>query len=993
VGTIERGRWLKIERVYHDARERQGSERVQFLAQACAGDESLRREVESLLAEERGSGSFLGKPALEVAAQGLVQDQAHAISTVGPDAMLGRTVTHYRILEKLGGGGMGVVYKAADTRLKRTVALKFLPEELTEDRQALERFQREAQALSALDHPNICTIHDIGEHEGQPFIVMQYLEGQTLKQHTAGKLLKTAELLELGISIADALRVAHSKGIVHRDIKPANIFVTHHGQAKILDFGLAKLTPKGWGMAEAAGASALPTVSPEPEQLTSPGIALGTVAYMSPEQARGEELDARTDLFSFGAVLYEMATGCLPFPGKSSAEIFAAILHQAPAPPLQLNPQLPTELERVINKALEKDRDLRYQHAADIRTDLKRIKRDMESGRGAAVTAAVAGASRSSAEEGSNRGRSAYETAGGTPAPVTERRGAREYLGWAVAALLVALLLALSIHRRPGPQPEPVRSSLLPPPNVSFLPYNFAISPDGSRLAFVALGLDGKTALWVRGLSSSNAQQLTGTEGASYPFWSPDSLRVGFFAEGRLKTIDLAASTVQTLCDAAPGFGGTWNQDGVIVFAPGITGPLYRVPAAGGTPAAVTKLLPGSTQSQHWPYFLPDGKHFLYFVNWSGPSNLQRNGLYVASLDSDTAQQISSDIIGDVLYASGHLVYVHDRRVVAQPFDASRLKTTGPPLPLTQQEVDKFFDFWQSGFSVSQDGKLVFQSAADAPSRLAWYDSTGKEVGQLPEIGYEGPQFSPDGRSLAVYSDDEHNGQHFIRVYDLARGISTRLTDGGNESNPVWSPDGKVIAFRDASLNIEEVPADASAPPRALVTGTNVIPCDWSRVGHLIYMSLAGGEFPSLNVYSPLDHKSTQFAKFGAEPQFSPDGKWVAYVQMPEREIVVQPFPAPGPHLQVSKMGGSTQPRWSRDGRKIFFVQPDRKLMVVAFNPATLSAGLPQVVAQTRVTTAMFGWFQYAVAPDGRFLINSFPSGTSSPLTLITDWTAGLKGP
>jgi len=867
----------------------------------------------------------------------------------------------YEVVSPLGSGGMGEVYRGRDTRLDRTVAIKVLSTEFSADPDLRRRFEREARAISSLNHPHICTLYDIGRQDQIDYLVLEYLEGRTLAERLGRGSLPFEQVLRYGIQIADALEQAHRQGIVHRDLKPANIMLTEAG-VKVLDFGLAKATlskrPYGPMQNRPTLHKGLPTAS---NPLTAEGTLVGTFPYMSPEQLEGRDADARSDIFAFGAVLYEMAAGRRAFEGTAPMSVMAAILEREPQPLRAAQPLVPRALERLVQMCLAKDPDQRWQTAHDVKLQLEWL---LESGSGA-----------------------------GIPVAATVRSRMREYLGWAVATLLVALLLALGYYRRPAPQPAPVRSSLLPPPNTAFLPYNFAISPDGSRLAFVALGPDGKTTLWVRGLSSSSAQQLTGTEGASYPFWSPDSLRVGFFAEGRLKTIDLAASAVQTLCAAAPGFGGTWNRDGVIVFAPGITGSLYRVPAAGGTPSAVTKLLPNSTQSQHWPFFLPDGKHFLYFVNWSGPSNLQLNGLYTASLDTDATHQISSDIIGNVLFASGHLVYVHDRRVVAQPFDADHLKTTAPPLPLTQQEVDKFFDFWQSGVSVSQDGKLVFQSAADAPSRLVWYDSTGKEDGQFPEIGYEGAQFSPDGRSLAVYSDDEHNGQHFIRVYDLARGISTRLTDGGNESLPVWSPDGKVIAFRDASLNIEEVPADASAPPRALVSGTNVIPCDWSRDGHLIYMSLEGGEFPSLDVYSPLDHKSTQFAKFGAEPQFSPDGKWVAYVRAPEREIVVQPFPAPGLHVQISSMRGSAQPRWSRDGRKVFFVQPDRKLMVVAFDPATSSAGLPQVVTQTRITTATFGWFQYAVAPDGRFLINSFPSAASSPLTLITDWTARLKGP
>jgi Tol biopolymer transport system component len=538
-----------------------------------------------------------------------------------------------------------------------------------------------------------------------------------------------------------------------------------------------------------------------------------------------------------------------------------------------------------------------------------------------------------------------------------------------------------------------VRSSVLPPSGSSFLPYNFAISPDGGKLAFVALGPEGKTALWVRALSTSSAQQLTGTEGAVGPFWSPDSLHIGFFAEGRLKSVDLLNSSVQTICDSAGGFGGTWNQDGVIVFAPAIAGPIYRVAATGGAPKAVTKIPPGSGESQHWPFFLPDGKHFLYDVNWSGPANARHDGLYVGSLDqSESPTFISPENDGNVLYAASHLLYVRDRSIVAQPFDSSRLRTTGLGIPLTQPEVDKFFDFWQSGFSVSQDGKLVFQSAADSPSRLVWYDPAGNELSQFLEIGYEGPQFSPDGHSLAVYADDEHNGKHFIRLYDLKRGISSRLTTGGHESNPVWSPDGKAIAFRDAQLNIAQLPLDASTSTAQLVSGANVIPCDWSRDGHLIYMSIGtGNSFPSLKVYSLLDQKSTDFATAGAEPQFSPDGKWMAYIDLPTRQIVVQRFPGPGMRLPISRLTGSSQPRWSHDGRKIFFVQPDRKIMVVAFDVAKNMAGAPQVFAQTRIVVTVLGWFQYAVSPDDRLLVNSLPANGSAPLTLLSGWEANLN--
>ena len=843
----------------------------------------------------------------------------------------------YEILAPIGSGGMGEVYKAKDTRLDRVVALKVSKIEFS------EHFEREARAVAALNHSNICTLYDVGPN----YLVMEYIEGMPLKGP-----MPVDQALKYAAQICAALDAAHKKGITHRDLKPDNVLLTKTG-VKLLDFGLAQT-------AQTAGS---PGDATSTKVFTDDNEIGGTLCYMSPEQLQGNirEIDTRSDIFSFGLVFYEMLTGKRAFDGSSSASVIAAIMER-PAPSIAAI--APPALDRVLQRCLAKDSEDRWQSARDLKAELEWIGETY--------------------------------SGSGTPAQVGRKDGSRKHLGWVVASVfaLACIALAVAFLGRTEKHAQMVRSSLLPPTGSSFLPYNFAIAPDGSRLAFVALGSDGKTALWVRGLSSPNAQPLTGTEGAAFPFWSPDSLHVGFFAQGRLKTVDLVNSAVQSICDAGAAFGGTWNEDGVIVFAPGITGPLYRVSAAGGTPEPVTKISQASSgESHHWPLFLPDGKHFLYVVNWSGPSNGQRNGLYVASLDTDTPRLVSTEIIGNVLFASGHLLYVRDRTIIAQPFNTGRLQTTGSGVPVTQPEVDKFFDFWQSGFSVSQDGKLIFQSAADAPSRLVWYDAAGKELGQFPEIGYSGPQFSPDGASLAVYSDDEHNGRHFIRVYDLRRGVSTRLTEGGNESNPVWSPDGRWIAFRDASLNIKEVAADGSGPPQLLVKGTNVIPCDWSVDGRLIYMSIDGaGPFPSLDVYSFSDRKSTQVLRFGAEPQFSPDGKWVAYIELPTRQIVIQRFPGTGAHLQVSSIPGSAQPRWSHDGRRLFFVQPDRKLMVVDFDPSRIFASPPQVFFQTRIEVTIFGWFQYDVSPDGRVLVNSLPVN-SSPLTLVTGWDKLLSHP
>jgi eukaryotic-like serine/threonine-protein kinase len=707
------------------------------------------------------------------------------------------------------------------------------------------------------------------------------------------------------------------------------------GGAKLLDFGLAKLAAP---LASLATLTATKRESPVTEQ----GTIVGTFQYMSPEQVEGKELDGRSDIFSLGSVLYEMLTGKKRFEGKSQLSVASAILEQEPVSISTLKPMTPPAVEHAIRRCLAKDPEDRWQTARDLALELKWIS---ESGPQPGATAGSRGQGKRS-----------------------------QGVAWGVATIcfVSALALLATLVFRTSPTVQPVRASLLPPQNSSFLPNNFAVSPDGRQLAFVALGPDGKTSLWVRTFSASGAQQLNGTEGASFPFWSPDSRQIGFFADARLKTVDVASDAVQVLCDSFFTWGGTWNRDGTIVFGPSLRGPLYRVPVSGGTPAPVTRIMrQGSIQTDRWPFFLPDGKHFLYFADWTSPADPQGDGIYVGSLDASEGKLISPELKGNVFFASGHLLYVRARTLMAQPFDTRRMQTSGSAIPLTEQELEQRTSFSISGFSVSQNGVLVFQSAAASASRLVWYDQSGKELGQLSQVGYKDPALSPDGRFPAVSSDDEHNGKHFIRVYDLKRGISTRLTDNGDEHYPLWSRDGKRIAYRTGGIASDsyEVPADGSEPPKILLkSDVRAGPQDWSPDGHLIFMTVSEQHpFPSLAVYSPSDHKITPLAAEGVEAKLSPDGKWVVYVG-PGRGILVESFPGPGRRVQISS-GGSAQPRWSRDGRQIFFIQPDRKLIAVSFDPRTGTADAPRVLFQTRIVAERIANWQYDVAPTSRLTV------------------------
>ena len=854
---------------------------------------------------------------------------------------------------------MGEVYLATDTRLDRSVAIKVLPADLASDPAKRLRFEREAKAISALNHPNICTLYDVGRQGATDFLVMEYLEGETLASRLKKGQLPLEQLLRLACQVADALDKAHRQGVIHRDLKPANIFLTKSG-AKLLDFGLAKCA--------IVSNPAQGLLATQSAPLTTEGTIVGTVQYMSPEQVECKETDARSDIFAFGAVLFESATGKKAFEGRTTASVVAAVMEHQPPPISSLNPMMPAALDRIVRTCLAKDADERFQSAHDLSLQLAWV-----------------------AEAGS-------QPSAVLPATAPLQR-ASHVITWSIAALslLLAIALAAILYLRPSRLGPAIRSSLMPPAGVAFEPYNFAISPDGERLAFVALGSNGTDTLWVRSLSSANAQQLNGTEGAKYPFWSPDSHRIGFFAStastagavGYVKTVDIADGVVRVLCPALAGRGGTWSRNGTVVFAPNIFGPLMRVPDMGGTPVPATKI-PGEIwqQAHLWPVFLPDGNHFLYYRALLSPSESQQSGIYAASLDSDSSKLILPDVAGNVSYASGHLLYVYDRNLLAQPFDPARLRTTGTAVPIASQEIEKDGTFFKAGFSASDTGVLAFQSTFDSSSRLVWFSPSGKELGRIAEAGYKDPGLSPDGRFLAVASDDEHNGKYVIRVYDLRRGISTRLTDGGGGEMPIWSPDGKWIVYtfgkRGSDTVIYQVSAEGSGAPRELLRGGRWIVNDWSRDGFLALMDFAKG-LPTLKAYSLADRRTFDITSaWSAEAQIAPNGKWVAFCG-----IFVQPFPGPGARIPISNDG--CQPRWSHDGRQIFFVTLERKLMAANFDPQTGVAGTPRLLCQTRIVAPAFDLFQYAVAANGNFLINSLPADRSSPLTLVTNWPASLK--
>jgi Tol biopolymer transport system component len=884
----------------------------------------------------------------------------------------------YEIVSPLGAGGMGEVYRARDTRLERTVAIKVLSPQLSASPEVRQRFEREAKTISQLSHPHICALHDVGREGDTEYLVMEYLEGETLADRLLKGPLPLEQTLRYGVQIADALDKAHRQGIVHRDLKPGNVMLTKSG-VKLLDFGLAKALPSPAG--RGVGGEGLTSV-PTQLNLTQEGTILGTFQYMAPEQLEGKDADARTDIFAFGCVLYEMATGKKAFSGATQASLISSILRDEPQPISQVQPMSPPAFDHVVKKSLAKDPDDRWQNAADLGGELKWI-----------------------AEGGSQTGMAV---------PVSISRRNRERLAWTVAAALLlatAALTAILLFGRTAPAASVLRASILPPEDSEFVSTwidagPVEISPDGERIVFTARKGESPNLLWVRKLSEPTARPLAGTEGAQRPFWSPDGRYIGFFSDRFFKKIDVNGGPVFTLAPGTESRGGTWNRDGVILFTPSARGPVLRVSANGGKVTEATVY--GREDATHrYPHFLPDGKHFLYLVRrGSGAGRGRDPEIRVGSLDSKDSKLVLN-VASNVVYASGHLLYVREGALVAHEFDVDRLAVKGDPVTLVP---DVLMDerFSRGVFSASPNGVLVFQTGqGQTLSALRWLDRNGgllETVGE-PALFFNGgdPEISPDGRRATASIVDLRTGQTDIWMVDLATGTRRRFTTGaGSKEWCTWSPDGGRVAHsisnpRGTGYDIVSKPTGGSEPEITLASDPVEFqaPLGFSPDGNFFLYSKRKNERDDLWML-PLtgDRKPRPFLATPAlEPiaRFSPNGRYVAY-QSDETgrfEIYVAAFPGPGSRWQISQSGG-VEPRWSRDGKELFYFAPDNRLMAarVETDGTSFEVGVIQPLFQAR---SMGFTYRYDVANDGkRFLVVAGMPQDLSPIMILTNWTAEL---
>jgi len=873
----------------------------------------------------------------------------------------GARIGPYEVTTQIGVGGMGEVYRATDTKLGRQVAIKVLPTSVAQDGERLARFDREARTLAALNHPKIAAVYGLEDAAGAKALVMELVEGEDLSQRLARGAIPIGEALAIAKQIAEALEAAHEQGIIHRDLKPANIKVRPDGTVKVLDFGLAKVIEPSGAM---ASNSMSPTITTP--AMTQMGMILGTAAYMSPEQARGKPVDRRTDIWAFGAVLFEMLTGTRAFPGEDLTDTLAAVVKLDPKWDA-LVADVPARVRQVMRACLQKDP--------------KQRMGDMQS-----VHLALEGAFDTPAPQGA------------AAAIASSRLGARAWMTAAAACALVAALLAAVHFRETPPRAPLVRSTLLPPPDVTVDRDSIAVSPDETRVVFVG-DRDGTRQLWVRPLDGLAAQPLAGTDGANGPFWSPDGQSIAFFTDGKLRRINAGGGPVVSIADtgqaANQNRGASWGS-GVVLFQPGGGGQkgLKRVSDAGGAVTDATALAEGDGTHRR-PFFLPDGKHFVFSA---GPGNSPApKAIRLGSLDGSDSTVLIDEADSGAAYSAGYLLYVRGGTLMAQPFDVERLALVGDALPVVENVPGGGIST-AAGFSAAR-ALLVHASGARNLSDLTWFDRQGNRLGLLGEPArFQSLDFSMDRRSLAATLYDQENRRN-VWLVDVARGLRTRVTSEGVSQSARLSPDGRVAFFPSSlkdRIGMYRKPVSGAAAEELLfdLTGDSFFAI--APDGSALLYNAAGNlwmlpdPLGAAGTSKPRPLFQTPFG--GSQVQFSPDGRWIAYQssETGRAEVYVMPYPGPGPSRQIS-LGGGTKPRWRGDGKEIFFVAPDGQIAAaeVSVRNGSLESGEPRMLFNPQ--TLNIPPYTYDVSSDGQRILAITPRDTTEGLTIVQNWPALLK--
>ena len=870
----------------------------------------------------------------------------------------------YEIISLLGVGGMGEVYKAKDTRLDRTVAIKVLSEHLSDRPELRERFEREARAVASLNHPHICVLHDIGKDQNVDFLVMEYIDGETLSDRLKKGPMPLEQALRFAIEVADALDKAHREGIAHRDVKPSNIMLTKSG-AKLLDFGLAK---RGIETRSLNSASQLPTDA----GLTSHGAILGTLQYMSPEQLEGQEAGVRSDIFAFGAVLYEMITGAKAFEGKSQVSLMAAILEHEPRAISSLMPLSPPLLEKIIKKCLQKDPNDRWQSASDIIEALQWVR----AGEAAAPAVAM--------ERPSTRWRS---------------------IAMVTAVLAIAALIGVALLFLRKTSDTPLWVSVIPPDTNFAGSPTLALSPNGKRIIFSAPNASGANVLWVRSLDSADARELPGTVTATLPFWSPDGRSIGFFnfGEGKLERLDIDGGSPQVLAPAANPRGGSWSSDGNILFVPAPTSVMMIVPAAGGTPTPWKASDPAATGFEG-PTFLPDGKHFLYFAFYSDP---QKQGLYAGSVDTGDSKRIPNSI-SQGEYANGYLFYCKGNDLFAQRFDLSKLELQGESARIGSGIGYKYGDTSNRAFTVAPGGALAISTQTVlATTQPIWFDRAGKQLDRIGEPGnYFGLNAARDHKKVVLEKNEPQTGNVSALLLEFSTGIASKLNIP-SANTPIWAADSEHVIYIPNDYAVEWISISSGKTETLLPSSQEtqgVYLQDTSSDGHYLVWSKSVGGQSDIWIAS-IDgskQKPTHFLETPANEfraVISPDGHWIAYVtnESGKDEVIVESFPHPGQKRRISS-GGGAFPEWRPDGKELYYLAPFTgqrwKMMAVKVESgATFSASVPQLLFETPEIGDNPRRGQYVVLGNGdRFLMNAvIPETKPRSITLLLNWPALLK--